>query len=339
MSTRGEGRIVRPSPLLLRVPVMSGDRHVYPVTVHQCHSDTDSREQENVVEEQAVPEFDLDAVPERDRERVAALIPDPRIAEAYKHRTVHGVEDFDLFDMAVEERENIILAGPTGSSKTSAFRAYAAARGLPFALVECNAAMDPGTVLGRTAIDSEGGVSWIDGDFTLVVRYGGVALIDEVNLAHPRITAGFHQLLAVTRAMGLPEAGETVKAARWLLLGAAFNPRYQGTIRLNEAFANRFPIALDWGYERAVEEQLIRSGRLLDMADGIRSLAEIRTPVSTNALMEFERHADRLGMEFASGLLVNRFAPEERNPVSRALEANAEAIERELFDEESEVEA
>ena len=84
--------------------------------------------------------FDLDSVPADHRERVADLIPDPRLAEGYVHRTIDGFDDFELFDVAVEEQENILLAGPTGSSKTTCFRAYAASRGLPFALIECNAA-------------------------------------------------------------------------------------------------------------------------------------------------------------------------------------------------------
>jgi MoxR-like ATPase len=282
-------------------------------------------------------QFDLDSVPADDRERVASLIPDPRLADAYVHRTIDGFDDFDLLDVAVEEQENVILAGPTGSSKTTVFRAYAAARGLPFVVVECNAAMDPGTIIGRTVIDADGSVRFVDGDFTLVVRYGGVALVDEINMAHPRVTAAWHQLLAVTRRMSIPEAGETVVAGRGgigdpqpTLFGAAYNPRYQGTVRLNEALGNRFPIQLDWDYDRNVEEALCESTRLLDLADNIRSLAEIRTPVSTNALMEFERHAGRFGMTLAQRLFVNRFAPEERGPVARALEANSAAIAADL---------
>lgn len=294
------------------------------------------------------PTFDLETVPPGDRDRVEALIPDPRIAECYVHRSIDGLADFDLFDYAIEECENVILAGPTGSSKTSAFRAYAASRGLPFVIVECNAAMDPGTVLGRTTVDADGQIRWVDGDLTLVVRYGGVVLIDEINMAHPRVVAAFHQLLAVTRRMSVPEAGETIVAGRGgtgatqpSLFVAAYNPRYQGTVRLNEALANRYAIQLDWDYERVVEEQLITSARLLDMADNIRSLAEIRTPLSTNALMEFERHYSGLGLPLASRLLANRFAPEERAPVTRALEANAAAIAHEIAaaDSEAAVEA
>jgi MoxR-like ATPase len=281
--------------------------------------------------------FDLDTVPADDRDRVAALIPDARIADAYVHRTIDGYQDFDLFDVAAEEQENVLLAGPTGSSKTSAFRAYAAARGLPFVLIESNAAMDPGVIVGRTTVVDAGEIRWVDGDMTLVVRYGGVALIDEINMAHPRITAAWHQLLAVTRRMSIPEAGETVVAGRGglgdpqpTLFGAAYNPRYQGTVRLNEALSNRFAVPLDWGYNRDVEAELVTSSRLLDMADNIRALGEIRSPLSTNMLMEFERHAGRFGMALASRLLSNHFADDERGPVNRALEANGAAIASDL---------
>ena len=285
----------------------------------------------------AVPTFDLDTVPADDRARVEALIPEPWIADAYVHRFIDGVYDFDYLDAAIDEAENIMLAGPTGSSKTTLFRAYAAARRLPFYVVDCHGAMDPGVIVGKTTIDDTGGVHWVDGDMTLVVRYGGVVLIDEVNMAHPRITAAWHQLLAVTRSMSLPEANETIDAGcgglgspQPCLFGAAYNPRYQGTVRLNEALSNRFSMPFDWDYDREVESQLVRSARLLDMAENIRDLAEIRTPVSTNSLMEFERHFDRWGLGPASGFFVRRFSPDERAPVARALEANAAAIAAEL---------
>jgi MoxR-like ATPase len=278
--------------------------------------------------------FDIETVPEADRQRVSDLIPDARIAGAYVHRSFEGVSDFALFDYAMRERENVMLSGPTGSSKTTVARAYAAARGLPFVAVECSGAMDPGSVLGRTIVNEDGQPVWVDGDFTTVVRYGGVALLDEVNMALPRVTAAFHGVLAVTRRMSIPEAGMSVVAGgatkQPVLFVAALNPRYQGTVRLSEALANRFPIQLDWDYAREVEAQLVSSNRLLDMADGVRSLAEIRTPLSTNALQEFERHYLALGWELARTLLINRFDPSERAAIGRALEAHSDAIVGEL---------
>jgi MoxR-like ATPase len=291
-----------------------------------------------------VPVFDLETVPEHDRPRVAAMIPDPRIALAYKHRMVRGWYDFDLLDYCVSKKKNVILAGPTGSSKTTLFRAYSAARQLPFNAVECNGAMDPGIVIGRTGFLPDGTAGWIDGDMLLVHRYGGVNLIDEINMAHQRITAAWHGQLSVMRSISVPENSEVVKAGRGgipkngdsrnypqpTLFGGAYNPRYQGAVRLNEALGNRFPTPFKWDYERSVEEQLCKSSRLLDMAYNLRSLAEIRTPVSTNMLMEFEEHARDLDMGMAEYFFVNHFASEEEGPVSRAIEAHSAAIAAEL---------
>jgi MoxR-like ATPase len=137
--------------------------------------------------------------------------------------------------------------------------------------------------------------------------------------------------------MSLPEAGETIHAGRGglgapqpILFGSAYNPRYQGVVRLNEALNNRFAIQLEWDYDHDVEAQLLKSSTLLDMAEHIRSIAEIRTPVSTNALMEFERHAMLMGSEFAETLFLNRFPPEDRGSVFRALEGNSATIADEL---------
>jgi hypothetical protein len=66
------------------------------------------------------------------------------------------------------------------------------------------------------------------------------------------------------------------------------------------------------------------------MAEGIRTLAEIRTPVSTNSLMALERHYKRFGWAPAARLFANRFAEEERAPIMRALEAHSTAIQTEL---------
>jgi AAA domain (dynein-related subfamily) len=283
--------------------------------------------------------FDLDTVPERDRDMVAALIPDPRIADGYVHRdALPGVYDFDLLDGAMEERENVLLTGPTGSSKTTLFRAYAAARGLPIAVVECSANMDPKSVIGRRDIDKATGFPcWLDTPHTFVLRYGGVCVYDEVNMAHPRVTAAFHGVTSVMRRLDLQENGEIIRIGHGgvgepqpVLIGAAINPTtYTGTTRLNQAFRNRFAAPIKWPYLREVEEQMVTSTTLLDLADGIRSLAEVQSPTSTNMLIEFERHVRRYGFEAAATMFVNHYDDDEVGPVQRALEANSVII----FDE------
>jgi MoxR-like ATPase len=287
------------------------------------------------------PVFDPETVPVKDRTRIEALIPSERVAKAYAHRHVEGWYDFDLLDYAMMKSKNVILAGPTGSSKTTLFRAYASHRRLPFFAVECNGAMDPGVIVGRTSIMStEDGTAvseFIDGDMTLIVRYGGVTILDDVNLAHQRVTAAWFGLLSVMRAMSIPEAGEIIQAGagglgerQQCLFGAAYNPRYQGTVRLNEALGNRYPQPYEWDYDRSVEEQLIKSKTLLDEAYNMRSMADVRTPVSTNMLMEYVEHARDLDQRMAEYWFKNHFPSDERGPVVRALQAGRVNIAREL---------
>jgi MoxR-like ATPase len=287
------------------------------------------------------PSFDIETVPEHHRELVRSLIPDARLADGYVHRdALPGVYDFDMLDAATNLRHNVLLIGPTGSSKTTLFRAYAASRQLPLAIVECSANMDPKSVLGRRDIDRGSGMPvWLDAPHTVVVRYGGVVIYDEVNMAHPRVTAAFHGITSVMRRLDLQENGEVIRAghgglgeAQPLLIGAAINPTsYNGTTRMNQAFRNRFPVPVKWPYLREVEEQMVRSVTLLDMADSIRSLSEIQSPVSTNMLIEFERHVEAFGIAAASALFCNHFDEDEVGPVERAVEALSVQIEAEVL--------
>ena len=66
------------------------------------------------------------------------------------------------------------------------------------------------------------------------------------------------------------------------------------------------------------------------MADHVRSLAEIRSPLSTNLLQEYVRHSLRYSQAYAKRCLLNAFETEEQNGVRRALEANEVDIAEEL---------
>ena len=294
------------------------------------------------VNEQGEVTFDLDTVPERDRARVAALIPDPRVAENYTHRNIWGVLDFAYFDYCIRTKKNIILRGPTGSAKTTAFRAYASARQLPFVRVNCNGGIDLLSLIGGpTGIDPDTGQqTWVDGNMTLVVRYGGVLLIDEINMANQRITAGWHELLDVSRRLDVPENHEVIRAGQGgmgeeqpTLFCAAYNPReagYEGTVKINAAMKNRYAIPITWNYDRTVEAQRLDSTSLLDVAWNMRSLADIGTPVSTNMLEEFEEHARDLGMNPAIGIFLEHFNDEEQGSIARVLQGVSARIGGEL---------
>jgi len=301
-----------------------------------------------------VPVFDLSAIPEKDRDRVGKLIPDPRHHEGYVHRTINGIFDYYYLDAAIADGDNILLSGPTGSSKSTLFRAYCAFRRLPLAIIESNASMDLSTVLGRVDPNT---LEWVDGTFTLVARYGGVGVAEEFNMINPRMGAGFHQLFSVARQLELPENSESIKAGRGhqtpqevemddgsialmyleppqpTLFAANINPRnsgYAGTQRMNDATLNRFGMPIPWDYLHEVEEQLLDSAKLLEIGENLRTLEDILSPVSTNALMELERHWWRFGWVPALELFIGRFQDEEQGSIRRAFHGEHENIVREL---------
>lgn len=278
------------------------------------------------------PTFNIDDVPEHLKARVLSLIPSQQWADGYVSRDVLGHQDLDLFDGAKKIQQNIIMEGPTGSAKSMVAKAYAAKHGVPFARVNFNGAMDPAAVLGFVHIGADGEVEQVDGDATLVVRFGGVLFLDEANMTHAKLGAAFHQILDDDRRLTLVDFGETVNAHPDLLILGAYNKGYTGTARLNEAFIDRFHIPLDWDYDESVEQTLVGdfSERLLDVARNIRRLDEVRTPVSTRTLVAFIEQVDAFGYDTAAALFTNRFDPIERPSVSRVMEAQGAAIALEL---------
>lgn len=310
------------------------------------------------------PVFNLADVPEKDRDRVAAMIPDPRIAKQYVHRNINGILDFDYLDGAIADKFNITLAGPTGSAKSTLLRAYAAYRRLPIAVIDADASMDFSTIIGGYDLETH---EWVDGRLALVVRYGGIAVVEEFNMISQRVGAAFHDIFSVNRQLAIPEhKGEVIIAGRGhqtpteveledgqtalmylepaapTLFASTYNPRelgYHGVLEINQATLNRFAMPFKWDYDHDVELELLDSPTLLTVAEGLRAREEIRTPVPTNALQEFEALWWRYGWESAQYFFLNRFKHDEQNIVEITLFPESENIVRELEAKEAERDA
>lgn len=277
--------------------------------------------------------FNLDEVPEAHRERIVALIPDPATADAYVNREVaDGVTDFDAFDVAASLGRNVSMEGPTGAGKSFAALAWSAARGLPFLRVQMGGQLDAETLFGGISFDDQGDPFFMPGLLTLVAEYGGTIVFDESNTTHQQNTARLHGMLDDLRELEVREANRIVVLHPDVHMFTAYNPDYAGTVKLNPAFANRFAVKLDWGYDHAVEHVLIgqHSARLLTMMRNIRENTDITTDVGTNRGIEFIELAREAGIDFAVSCFVNGFREKERTGVRRSCEANAAAIATEL---------
>lgn len=336
------------------------------------------------------------------RHALEALIPEPWMAEDYVGRDVWGVKDVAVLDKAASLLHNVIIAGPTGSAKTSMVYAFAAGyvgetkrkrvdgemktvnvcnpeKRRPVVYIPCNGAITPEQLYGGWVPSSEGGYKFAPGDLLLAVIHGGILYFDEVNFLAIKIAAAVHGLtdkrrtivvhdakgaglcnvcgyvnpssayhdqkrpedpLFLCEACGEVNYTDTVFVANDdTLVVAAYNPGYRGTSPLNEAFLNRFGFKVPFPYLREVEDKLMYSSRLIDVADQLRAMydaGEITVPVSTSMLMEFEQFAldDDLGFGFAVENFLSSFTDNtERRSVAAVLANNAAAIRGELIDE------
>ena len=269
---------------------------------------------------------------------LGSLVPDPSILEDYVPRIIHGtIVDLDLLHVARSRKQNVMLAGPTGSAKTSVVRAYAAREELPFYAIPMNGAVDMPQLLGKWVPTEDGHFKWIDGPVTQIVRNGGVLLFDELNFAPAKILAAVFSLLDSRRYLALLDhEGEIVKASEDLLIVSAMNPDYEGTRPLNEALKNRFAYQVGFDYEKAVEEQLVTAlPTLLVIADQLREshkAGDLTTPISTNRLMEFEDISldPMLGLDFAKHNFVAAFDPEEQPSVLQVLTLHGTKLANEV---------
>jgi hypothetical protein len=262
-------------------------------------------------------------------------VPDPKWAKEYVNRKIAGRTDWDIYDQALADGDNILIEGGAGSGKTISVQSYASARGFRYFNVSNNNGIDPSQLFGRWIPRSDGhGYTWQDGAVTLLVRYGGVLLLNEVNFLPARVSTVLFSLLDYRREIQLLEnGGEVVKAHPNLLIVADMNYGYKGTQELNQAFSDRFNIKLEFPYDRVIENKVVGSKAILNLADQLREQydkEEISSPISTRSLVSLVKNAKRFGADFAIGSFVNGFNKDERNGIRLACETHKDNIEQDL---------
>jgi hypothetical protein len=264
-----------------------------------------------------------------------ATIPSIEWSKKYISRKISGRLDFDIYDNAMRNHENILIMGHAGSGKTMSVLGYASSRGYRYYNVSSHIGLEPTQLFGSWIPTPDGHFRWQDGAVTDLVRNGGVLLLNEVNFMPERVTTILFGLLDDRREIQIMEnGGEVIKAHPELLIVADMNPHYRGTRPMNQAWVDRFHHKLNFPYDPTIENKLVKNRALLEMADKLRDLmikGKLNTPISTRSLVNFIKNAENLGLDYACECYANTFIDDtEREAVTLVLDTYKPNIGKEM---------
>ena len=149
----------------------------------------------------------------------------------------------DILDEAIASilaGKNILLVGDksTGKNVLAENLSYLFAR--PMWNISFHVSVDSGSLIGDDTLKN-GNVIFRDGPIALASRYGGFAVLDEINMAKNEAMAVLHSVLDYRRKIDIPgyDLIEVHPATRFI---ATMNYGYEGTRDLNEALLSRFVV-------------------------------------------------------------------------------------------------
>lgn len=152
----------------------------------------------------------------------------------------------DLRLQLMNYKDPIWIDGPTGCGKTLAVKQLAARINYPVYELTATPDMSASDLYGHVGLE-DGETVWVDGALALAMRYGGIFLLNEIDLLSPSLAAGLNTILDGSPLL-IPETGEAIKPHPGFKFIATANTtghgdisgNYSGTQRQNIAFVNRF---------------------------------------------------------------------------------------------------
>lgn len=164
-------------------------------------------------------------------QEVVARIPTPECP-------YYGREIWETAIAALLSGRNLLLSGPKATGKNILCENLAALFERPVWDVSFHVGMDAASMIGADSFDGSR-VVFKPGPVYLAGKYGGFAVLDEINMAKNEALAVLHSVLDHRRVIDVPgyERLELDPATRFI---ATMNYGYEGTRELNEALTSRF---------------------------------------------------------------------------------------------------
>jgi len=243
------------------------------------------------------------------------------VLSKYERRKINGIEEFAIFDFALQHQKNVLLIGEKGCGKSAMARAFSAYKELPYFRINLDGMITSEDLLGQW-VRAGNDWAWSDGVLTMAMRHGGVLVIDEINAGSPEVNFVFQSALDDDRQIILRNKdNEVVKAHENFLVIATMNPDYEGTHPLNEALEDRFDIVLEVNYDEKIEERIIKDKNLRELAKRIRKMhrkGEVSKTISTRTLVQFQDNMEIFGTDFAIQAILGKFEKEDRQAIEEA---------------------
>jgi MoxR-like ATPase len=183
---------------------------------------------------------------------------------------VGRAREVELLGVAIEAGTHVLLEGPPGTGKSTLLRAVAAEQHVPFVLVEGNAELTPGRLVGHfdpAQVLTQGYLPdvFVDGPLIEAMRTGALLYVEEVNRV-PEETLNVLLTVMSEGEIAVPRLGR-VAADPGFRLVAAMNPYDAvGTARISSALYDR-SCRLTLGYQDAEDETRIVGLRGPDVPD------------------------------------------------------------------------
>lgn len=153
----------------------------------------------------------------------------------------------DVIVWFMNSADPFYLFGPAGSGKTSLIKQLAAKLNYPVFSLTGHSRLEFPDMVGHLTVDN-GNMVFQYGPLALAMKYGGLFLLDEIDLLDPATAAGLNGMLDGD-PLCIPENGSEIIIPHPLFRFAATantnggsdeTGLYQGTLRQNLAFMDRF---------------------------------------------------------------------------------------------------